>query len=965
MKRRKIIYSIALVLTITVSGYAQKVLKHFNVDNGLLSSEVYQVVQDHKGYIWITTDEGVSRFNGYDFKNYSAENGLPESTVLEIFEDYKKRMWFVMITNELAYIENDSLYIFSYNNDIQKRNLEGYYPLKKSFYVDSSDNVYFGIYYKNILKISPQGEIFELKPKSKDLNLITKIEDKYLFTSKKDGEMRINIENPFIEDSIHTFDSKQFSCRSIIEKFDDKYYYSDYRQLFIFDKNGTSQVVKFPQDILWISKDNNNNLWFGFHQGGAVVFEDSTFTKKKYHLLPGQSVTSILEDSEKGIWVSTLYNGVYYFSPLCYGHLDKNSGITNTPIRKIDANKNAVYFAGLGPKYYTYNQNGLTNKYVDIPDNSITCEELKLFGDSLLISFTRNGNRLIYKNQMKKLKSRSFADASVKIGDRLVLFHGRHIYDFLNPNVLPILYKSKYFQDVYDALLYNDTLIWFATNNGIMEYNTVIKKATELALSPLLRSRSNSIIRARDSVVWISTKEYGLISIYRNKVKSFKNSMFKNVSVSGLVDLDSILFVSTNNGVFRLEKIGDSLSFENAIRISSGNGLLSDDINGITSFKGLIYAASAEGVSHFPINMSFSESPIFITNISINGKDTINQSSYNLHYDENYIAFEFVGLNYQRNDQLTYLYKLEGVDKTWRESHDLKAQYSALSPGNYAFKVMAKNSSGLTSKTPATVIVKINKAYYNTIWFRVVAVFTFLLLVAGIFIIVLRIKLREARKRHLVEQELNRTRQQALSAQMNPHFIYNSLNSVQSYILKNEKVKASDYLSKLGRLMRNILNNSQNHTITLREEFDALERYMEMEQLRFKDLFTFKFDICSRIDLDKIQVPPLIIQPFVENAIHHGLRLRKETGELLVEAQIVENALQIVVQDNGVGIENAKQYNSKTRKNHKSFGTEITHKRLQLLEEMNKEKVTLSISEAYPKNEIYPGTRVVLLINLS
>jgi hypothetical protein len=948
----------------TFSSHAQKILKHFSGDNGLLSSEVYQVLQDHNGYIWITTDEGVSRYDGYDFKHYNSDNGLPESTVLELFEDYKNRLWFVMITNELAYLENDTLHIYPFNDLIRSKNLENYYPIKEGFYVDSADNVYIGIYHKGIFKVTANGKITMLNEQDGRINSVYRIENKTLATSLKSKDMTLSIRNPYFTDTVVHFPSPYFSCRASFEEAQDNYYYADYNNLFVFKKNGNTQLHSLDKDVLWISKDNQNNLWFALHRGGAVVYNDSNFVEKRYHLLPGHSVTSVFEDNEGSIWLSTLYDGVYMFSPLNFKHLGPEQGVRNLPINKIATHNGTVVFAGNGSDLYTF-KNGVVDKQkMNLEKQPAMCKYLEAFGDSIIISHTRNGNHIIY-NGIKAITDISNYATAVSVLDKgLVFFHTRELQTLTN-GVIQKKLVSKLFSDVFGSININDTLVWFATNNGLMAYEKNIEYPYQVKISPLLQSRLTAIIKSKGGIVWVASKDKGLISIKDGKTKDFNPDILNHKTINSLYDIDSLLIAGTNDGVILFKKDGDSILSQGTVKINSSNGLQSNEIFDVEYFNGSVYAANPKGVSVFSIPFKNDVSPLYFTNFAINGKDTVLLETYDLKYNQNFIDIEFVALNFQSNHEVKYMYILEGVDRAWRYASERKAQYSALSPGEYQFKLKAINSLGLKDDTPKTISIRINEAFYNTLWFRIVIVLTFLFLVASIFLIVLRIKLRESRKRYLVEQELNKSRQQALSAQMNPHFIYNSLNSVQSYILKNEKVKASEYLSKLGRLMRNILNNSQNQTITLREEFDALEKYMEMEQLRFRNLFSYRFNVCSGINLDEIRVPPLIIQPFVENAIHHGIRLRKMDGELLVDACINNNTLQIIVQDNGVGIENARKLNSVTRKNHKSFGTEITHKRLQLLQEMNKEKVTLSVCEAYPENDEFPGTKIVIKISIS
>ena len=204
--------------------------------------------------------------------------------------------------------------------------------------------------------------------------------------------------------------------------------------------------------------------------------------------------------------------------------------------------------------------------------------------------------------------------------------------------------------------------------------------------------------------------------------------------------------------------------------------------------------------------------------------------------------------------------------------------------------------------------------------------------------------------------------QQALSAQMNPHFMYNSLNSVQNYILKNDRIKSSEYLSKFSNLMRKVLENSQNSLITLQEEFEALNLYVDMELIRFKNSFDYKLNIMDGLDLSKYEIPPLILQPFVENAIHHGLRNKAGDKKLKIDVGKKDNIIFIIIEDNGVGREEARKRKQKKLHTYKSYGTEITAKRIDLFKETHKNKLNHKVLDLMSGKGISMGTRIEIEI---
>ena len=203
---------------------------------------------------------------------------------------------------------------------------------------------------------------------------------------------------------------------------------------------------------------------------------------------------------------------------------------------------------------------------------------------------------------------------------------------------------------------------------------------------------------------------------------------------------------------------------------------------------------------------------------------------------------------------------------------------------------------------------------------------------------------------------------QVLRAQMNPHFIFNCLSSINRFILKNESEQASDYLTKFSRLIRMVLNNSKRSFVSLAEELEMLELYLQMEKLRFKNSFDYTLHKKNGIDTDTIFIPPLLLQPFVENAVWHGLMHKKDNGRLDVDVSTEKNILYCVITDNGVGRSAATAFQSKSAEKQKSMGMEITKHRMALINDDANEKTFFEIEDMYDESGNGKGTRVVLKI---
>ena len=223
-------------------------------------------------------------------------------------------------------------------------------------------------------------------------------------------------------------------------------------------------------------------------------------------------------------------------------------------------------------------------------------------------------------------------------------------------------------------------------------------------------------------------------------------------------------------------------------------------------------------------------------------------------------------------------------------------------------------------------------------------------------------KLESERTKAELHQQATGLEMQALRAQMNPHFIFNSLNSINRFILQNNKAQASEYLTKFSKLVRLILQNSQAALIPLENELEALKLYLELEAVRFDHHFEYSITVDNDLDADMVKVPPLIIQPYAENAIWHGLMHKEERGHLKIELYKCDEALCCKITDDGIGRKKAAVLKSKSASAHKSMGMRITANRLALLQHKKQIDLTIQIRDLVLPDGSAAGTEVLLKV---
>ncbi len=342
------------------------------------------------------------------------------------------------------------------------------------------------------------------------------------------------------------------------------------------------------------------------------------------------------------------------------------------------------------------------------------------------------------------------------------------------------------------------------------------------------------------------------------------------------------------------------------------------------------------------------------------------QDTVLLSYKQNFFSFEFSAIAYNLSDKIKFEYKLEGFDEDWQDGTKRKfAAYTNVPGGNYQFKVRAINNEGLMSEKPSVVHLHISTIWWKTVWFWSLVFFFF----AGIGYMVYKWRIAQVRKEERVkaeyERKLTNVEMSALRAQMNPHFIFNSLNSIEYYIITNEQEKAVDYLSRFSRLIRLILQNSKSTIVPLKDDLEALKLYIEIESMRFDNRFDYEVKMEKGLDPEVVEIPPMLMQPFVENSIWHGLMQKKDgKGKIDLSLRRSNGNLICLIEDNGIGRDAAMQIRSKSASKRKSYGMKITSDRLAMLNKLAGADASVNIFDLKNDDGSAAGTRVELKIPL-
>jgi ligand-binding sensor domain-containing protein len=386
-----------------------------------------------------------------------------------------------------------------------------------------------------------------------------------------------------------------------------------------------------------------------------------------------------------------------------------------------------------------------------------------------------------------------------------------------------------------------------------------------------------------------------------------------------------------------------------------------------------LFAGHTQGFAQWPTNKMLTNKfppPIAISSFKIFDKpwnDTLDinqQKEISLNYDQNFISVEFSALNFINPQQNKYAYKLDGVDKDWVYCGSRQfVSYANLKDGSYTLHIKASNNDGVWNEKGFSLQINIAAPFWQTWWFYLLLILLVTAIVVGIY----RYRIATIRREEKIKTQYNKKvaeiEMKALRAQMNPHFIFNCLTSINRYIVKSDHITASGYLTRFAKLIRLILDSSASETTSLESEIQLLQLYIEMEMLRFDNRFNVQLQVDKTIDQSTKFIPSMLIQPYIENAIWHGLLHKEGKGNLkLIFTEESNNVLKVIIEDDGIGRQTAAELKSKQVLKEKSYGMKITGDRINMFNELHGIKASSHIEDLKDGNGHPLGTRVILML---
>lgn len=964
------------LLTSTTTLLAQEpVYVQYTVEDGLPSNVVYYTLQDSEGYLWIATDKGVVRFDGLRFEVFTTADGLADNECFDIYEDHRHRIWFASYNGEPSFYHKGKFHNQKNTAFLSEIKFSGSaLKIMENGKGDLFYLTYSGIYrlraghfaliqtgdYYSALVADENKKVYALASQEGELVIIDlQTGKKTIFPGYK-YLMQINSKMTFLKGKLITHSFNKVLVADLKTK-------------------KITQNEYTPKDaIIQFLTGLDGKLWIGTNHG----FSSSKSPHKKLPFA-NKSISSISKDREHNFWISTLNEGLYLIINPNVQCFNVNTGLGFNNCFSINPLDQNVLGIGSDDFLFTLLKNDKSQSF-QLPKrfgNGVV-KRIRKINDRYFIatgsSFIELDAHFNLKNDILSTSKDFYID-----GSEIYLVGGNSILhlklsELLNPELSQDIWKNaKKIQLKAQGLtlLQNNKLCVYG-QFGVYEWRQ--KQLIPLHSSEWLSKNVMDVYLDDQGITWIASSIYGLLALHKGKIFRFgqKSNLKSHYITSICAGKKNQLWIGSNQGLYKIDyQIKGEKIIVSGKNYNRSHGIASPNVNDVYYRSDTLWVATSKGLCVVPSSLLLLNKKrpvIHITDFQTNDSRLNLTDTLFLEPDSKRIKVVFNGISYFSLGKISYKYRLKGLQNTWNYTASNQLEYPSLSSGNYQLQVAAIDASGNASPVK-NLWIQLPPHFYETWWF--ISILLILLSYLTLRFINHRfqkIKLNHALKQQVLQLEHDKLKiehnetkllkeyyeleQKALLLQMNPHFIFNSINSIQG-LYKNEKEKADEYLIKFSNLLRQILEFSKSKIIDLEQEIVFLQAYMDINKLRIEKGFEYEIFLPDNLQVNNVGISPMILQPFVENALIHGIQPLGEGGKIEVHFRIAGELLICEITDNGIGREKAAALNK--FRFHKSLGLEITQKRLNLFNK-DQQNESLQFIDLYDKNGVACGTKVII-----
>jgi ligand-binding sensor domain-containing protein/signal transduction histidine kinase len=941
---------------------------HNTVENGSPSNEIYWLHQDYDGYIWIGCDAGLFKFNGVHYDQLSSSDLSARSATGIIQSKTTGRIYAYNFNRQLFYVENNRLrVVHSWNlpiyglADDQQGNIwvtssEGVFKLNEKSL--SISKVNSKLHYKD-----NDGRSFSSHGISNPDGQIYYQCGNSLMNWKKNVPSLVKLDNRFL--NVNLFLSR-FSVYPWVFSYNGDRIMRYYKDKCVPYRNYRLLELLKGKKINCVFESRDGKIWIGTYSG--LICHDPR--KRTTELFYTQFSFSFgIEDSQGNYWFSTLHHGIIRLPNLQVRHWQTRdvNGLADQ-YNQLVFDGDHVFFGGTYGFLGSMNTGSLSFKKIEhLPDADFGM----MYSDPIdqCAYFNKNGQIFRFKDGLFTLVNKSGRPIKSMLHTRSGYFFLSSQGLFRTKSISELLTEEKMIdQDWYREMCPSpfSSSYFAASNGGLVELGT-LKGSLSIIKKHLSGKQILSISEDKTHrKIYILTFD-GTLYYLDDKGKVHRILKIENdIRATQLRYHENKLFLASNKGIVIIHT--DSYKLEVFDRLS---GLNSNNVRALAIMNGYCWTAG-DGVHRIPLSefkLDTFKSRIRLVRVEKNNKKLPLTDLIQIDFDDEIDLF-LDGMSFRSNDQFQFAYRIKGHTNSWiMVPGSLKSiDFSSLPTGTIDIEVKLTDHRGKDSENLIRLAFYVQPPFWQRWWFYVLII-GLVGLATYLFFKRRESTLRKKQLREIknlrLENELRLTQQNALKAQMNPHFLFNVLNSIKGYIYENDKKNAARYLSDFSSLVRKVLELSSVQSVLLEQEIEALKLYIDLEAMLLQSDFEYTIVVDENVDTSGVKVPALLLQPFVENAFKHGLRHKTGPKRLKIEIRMDEadEVLTVSISDNGIGREASNLLNLQNRSDHQSFASVAMEKRIQLLNFEKKDVVGIEIRDNF-EGPVPSGTTVIIRIHV-
>lgn len=955
--------------------YPSPQFRHFTIhDSYTHNGFICDIQTDSKGYLWVVQQFHVLKYDGNKFIK-ADRSRVTSSMFLRFYESDQGVKFVTALTGELFFInEQDELIPYEYNDTLKKLNIN---RSPTDVFFDEENRLHISFSSKGYFLID-NGEVTQ-PLKEKDINgfacILRKNQLPFMVQKTKKGEKQAYYYYLY-NDDLELIEKRPVSKRKYlypnsITRLPNKNFLfsSGWGNLLEFNQDGFVQEIEYEHPIFRLFCDSYDNLWVGTMTEGLHQYKNATISLSNRKTLIKNAAAVTAEDYEGGLWLYSTLKGLSYIQNPAQVYYNKQQKlILDNKVNVIQAVGSKLYCAYRGNKASVIDTKNNTLDSLILPPLNVNPKTLTRLirydsnnqrfwvsrKGSLYYSTDKGWSRLSTKKLPDFVKGQHLRQSSylARSNYSFAVGYANRFFLLKDTNIVYISNDLK--QKVGRVSMNGDSAAIFTDDGLYIEYKKEVTRLKDL--NPTFEEMPSNITVFQNKI-WCAFNQKGIFVLEKDSISQIKINDIAFDFPSLIPKNQDSLFILAENGTFLFSSKGTP-NHPSGYRLSAFKAIPRDGNSHSSKNKqSIFFATSDRGMLRVDfnaiLNAPLKTPKLYFTQLKID--NTIREpldSSFSLQYNEDFIQINYSGISFQ-NKPLNYRHRMLGLRDEWIETSERYTQFTTLPSGNYTFEVQARIGEQIWG--PSLFLhFEIFPPFWETWWFLLSALLLLILIIYQISL--LRFKAIKREQDLLIKQL--QAEQKALQAQMDPHFVFNIISSAQYLITDGEKEKANQFLDMFADSMRNILDQANTNQITIENEIQFLTEYIQMERFRLEEHFDYELVThLSKIEQQQV-IPPFIIQPFVENAIQHGLKNREEKGNLKLTFQLKQQFLTVTIEDNGIGRKEASSY--KKHKNGKeSHGIRIIKERLAL---HNDKKENIFLEDLYSSTQKAQGTRVTITI---